>query len=316
MSDAAHLLSDVLGFVISIISIYISRRAANAHMSYGYHRAEVIGALVSICIIWGLTIWLFYEATLRVITPDKVDGLIMLITAVIGFFFNIVMGLVLHSAGIDHQLHHGHSHDDDSHGHAHDDNAHGHAHDDNSHGHAHDDNHGHSHDEGHGHSQGAAVQPASQAGALNLDAAYIHVLGDAVQNLGVVLAGAIIYFWPEMSIADPICTYIFSVIVLFTTVRILNQCLSILMEEAPIQFKINDLKMDLQKIEDVTECHDLHVWAISQDKLNLSCHITSKTPQVTLKKALELCKNKYKIMHCTIQVEEDSSNRCHEHNLH
>ena len=52
MSDAAHLLSDLLGFIISIISIYISRKIAKNNMSYGYHRAEIIGELVSIVLIW------------------------------------------------------------------------------------------------------------------------------------------------------------------------------------------------------------------------------------------------------------------------
>ncbi len=65
MSDAAHMLSDILGFLISIASIIISQRKANASMSFGYHMAEVIGALVSVNIIWGLTMWLFYEATER-----------------------------------------------------------------------------------------------------------------------------------------------------------------------------------------------------------------------------------------------------------
>jgi zinc transporter 2 len=145
MSDAAHLLSDLLGFFISILSIYISRRKANHHMSFGYHRAGVIGALVSINIIWGLTIWLLYAAILRVIYPTPVNGLYMLITAVIGFIFNITMGLVLMREGIgnkynfffifyflnliilkDHQLHSHHDHDHgighthgDSHGHTH-----------------------------------------------------------------------------------------------------------------------------------------------------------------------------------------------------
>ena len=59
MSDAAHLLSDLLGFLISIISIYISRKVAKNKMSYGYHRAEIIGALVSIVLIWALTLVLF-----------------------------------------------------------------------------------------------------------------------------------------------------------------------------------------------------------------------------------------------------------------
>lgn len=100
MSDAAHLLSDFLGFMIFIVSIYISRRKANDKMSFGYHRAEVIGALVSVNIIWGLTIWLLYEASLRLIYKQSVNGFIMLVTAVIGFLFNVIMGLVLMNQGI------------------------------------------------------------------------------------------------------------------------------------------------------------------------------------------------------------------------
>ena len=116
MSDAAHLLSDFLGFIISIVS----RRGATHQMSFGYHRAEVIGALVSVTLIWGLTIWLLYEATYSISHRSDVNGLIMLITAVIGFLFNIVMGLVLAYEGIDHKLHHHHDHgEDDEHDHGH-----------------------------------------------------------------------------------------------------------------------------------------------------------------------------------------------------
>lgn len=100
MSDAAHLLSDLLGFIISIVSIYISRRKASDKMSFGYHRAEVIGALVSVYLVWGLTIWLIIEAKERLINKPKVDGFIMLVTAVIGFVFNVIMGLILMNQGI------------------------------------------------------------------------------------------------------------------------------------------------------------------------------------------------------------------------
>ena len=65
--------------------------------SYGYHRADVLGALASILIIWILLIWLLAEAVKRLINPDliDVDGLIMLITACIGLGCNIANLLVL-----------------------------------------------------------------------------------------------------------------------------------------------------------------------------------------------------------------------------
>ena len=93
MSDAAHLLSDLLGFIISIISIYISRKVVKNNMGYGYHRAEIIGALISIVLIWALTIWLLYEATLRIIVTPQIDGLYDN-RSHYGFSFNIIMGIL------------------------------------------------------------------------------------------------------------------------------------------------------------------------------------------------------------------------------
>ena len=64
-------------------------------MSYGWHRAEIVGTMVSIITIWGLTIWLLYEATMRIITPQPVMGGIMLVVAIMGLFFNIIQMKVL-----------------------------------------------------------------------------------------------------------------------------------------------------------------------------------------------------------------------------
>jgi zinc transporter 2 len=74
MTDAAHLLSDLLGFLLSIFALKIGQNNPTKTLSYGYQRAEVIGALTSIILIWGLTIWLIYEAVLRVIKRPDVDG--------------------------------------------------------------------------------------------------------------------------------------------------------------------------------------------------------------------------------------------------
>lgn len=72
LSDAAHMFSDLTGFFISIFSVWIGTKPASMKLSYGYHRAEVIGALASIVLIWGLTILLLYEATHRIIEKEEV----------------------------------------------------------------------------------------------------------------------------------------------------------------------------------------------------------------------------------------------------
>jgi solute carrier family 30 (zinc transporter), member 2 len=87
-------------------------------MSFGYHRAEILGALGSIMLIWGIIIYLFIEAIHRIVDPEKIDGEIMLITAVVGLFCNIISIFTLHSCGGDHgHHHHGHSHGGHEHDH-------------------------------------------------------------------------------------------------------------------------------------------------------------------------------------------------------
>ena len=64
-------------------------------MSYGYHRAEVLGALASILLIWGLLIWLVIEAADRLVHAEEINGEVMLITAIIGLACNLVNIFVL-----------------------------------------------------------------------------------------------------------------------------------------------------------------------------------------------------------------------------
>ena len=68
-TDAAHLGSDVLGFAISMAALKMGQRDATEQLSYGWYRYEIFGTLLSINIIWGVTIWLVCEATLRFYYP-------------------------------------------------------------------------------------------------------------------------------------------------------------------------------------------------------------------------------------------------------
>lgn len=85
----------------------------------------------------------------------------------------------------------------------------------------------------HGHSHGSPKATAlAESGEsihshkskqnMNVRAALIHVISDFVQSCGVFLAALVIYFKPEWAIIDPICTFLFSVLVLITTIRIMK----------------------------------------------------------------------------------------------
>ena len=95
MTDAAHMLSDVTAMGVSYFSIKMGSKAPNLLNSYGYHRAEVLGALTSIIIIWVLVAWLCYEASKRVYLVIYKNGFaldpqIMLITSFVSLICNIL----------------------------------------------------------------------------------------------------------------------------------------------------------------------------------------------------------------------------------
>lgn len=99
LTDAAHMFSDVAGFMISFFSIMISQRQGGFNKSYGYHRAEILGALLSIFIIWILLVWLNIEAVNRIITPPPpIDSTVMLITSIIGLACNLTNFAALNCA--------------------------------------------------------------------------------------------------------------------------------------------------------------------------------------------------------------------------
>jgi Co/Zn/Cd efflux system component len=79
-------------------------------MSFGYHRAEILGAFASILLIWGIIIYLIIEAIHRLVRPEKIEGDIMLITACVGLVCNIISIFTLHSCGGEHGHHHHHNH--------------------------------------------------------------------------------------------------------------------------------------------------------------------------------------------------------------
>ena len=81
LTDAAHLLSDLLGFVISICALLIGQYAPTSQLTYGYHRAEIVGALTSVILIWGLTCWLIYAAIMRIINKVNIYSIFLFISS-------------------------------------------------------------------------------------------------------------------------------------------------------------------------------------------------------------------------------------------
>ncbi|KAI3921533.1 hypothetical protein MKW98_013467 [Papaver atlanticum] len=303
LTDAAHLLSDVAAFGISLFSLWASSWEATPRQSYGFFRIEILGTLVSIQMIWLLAGILVYEAIARMINDTgEVQGFLMFLVSAFGLVVNLVMAVLLghdHGHGV-----HGHDH---SHGnnHSHD------VHDPHAHTHSHDHDHEHDHsdpllkssEDGY---TTMVVGKEKKKRNINIQGAYLHVLGDSIQSIGVMIGGAIIWYKPEWKIIDLICTLIFSVIVLGTTIGMLRNIMEVLMESTPREIDATMLEKDLCEMEEVIAIHELHIWGITVGKVLLSCHV-KVTPDadadLVLDKVIDHIKKAHNISHVTIQIE-------------
>ena len=273
-TDAAHLLTDFASFMISLFSIWVASRPATRKMPFGWYRAEVIGALTSVLLIWIVTGILFYLAVERIIHKDfELNVTVMLITSAIGVAINLVMGLSLHQ--------HGHTH------------GHGHEHD--------------SHKANNVENGKISEDFHHDKKNINVRAAFIHVIGDFIQSVGVLVAALVIYFKPHWSIVDPICTFLFSILVMLTTVAIIKDVMNVLMEGIPKGFEYSQVESTFMQIEGVVKVHNLRIWALSLDKTALSAHLAIKpgtSPQDILRTATRNIHDKYKFFEMTLQIEE------------
>ena len=118
---------------------------------------------------------------------------------------------------------------------------------------------------------------------LNVQAAYLHVLGDMLNSIGVIISAGIIMIWPSAWYFDPICTYFFSIITIVTTFKTFSSCVSTFLEVTPENMDPEVIKLALEKINGVEEAHDLHLWSISQNKNAFTVHLKLETTMCDLK---------------------------------
>ncbi|XP_068199100.1 zinc transporter 2 [Antennarius striatus] len=283
MTDAAHLLTDFGSMMVSLFSLWISSRPPTKTMNFGWHRSEILGAFISVISIWIVTGALVYLAIERIIHNDyEIDGRVMLITSGCAVIVNIIMAYILHHSTTFHAHGSGYHHIDED---GQSPIAHSHA---------------HSLFGGHGNT--------------SVRAAFIHVVGDLLQSVGVMVAAVVIYVQPEHKIVDPICTFLFSVFVLCTTITILRDVFRILMEGSPKGIEFNSVKEVLLSVKAVKSMHCLHLWALTLGQALVSVHLAIEEgadAQSVLHEATDLLNTKFGFYSITIQVELYSEDMSH-----
>lgn len=97
MADAVHNLSDCGTFVIALVARRIGRRPSDERRSFGYGRAEIIGALINLTMLIIMGLYLIYEAIARLFTQQPVDGLIVIVAAGVAVAVNVSTAVLLHA---------------------------------------------------------------------------------------------------------------------------------------------------------------------------------------------------------------------------
>ncbi|TPX66797.1 hypothetical protein SpCBS45565_g04154 [Spizellomyces sp. 'palustris'] len=267
VADSFHLLTDAAAYTVSFIALWIAKKRAGGRFTFGFKRAEVLGALISVLLIWALVLALLKEATERVLgNPEPINATMMLPLAITGLVVNIIL---INVFGLDDHHHHHHSKDYE--------------------------------------------ETKADSPNINLRAAILHAMGDLVCSIGVVLSSIAIILRPDWQILDPICTFLFSFVVLFTTFRIIRDIILVLMEATPAHIS-SALPESLHNLPNIKSIHAARVWCLTTEYPICTAHIVvydktdAATRDLVLKEAGRIVQEAG-IKEWTFQVESESEGR-------
>lgn len=253
VSDAAHVFLDVFALGISYLALRFSARPPDSNHTYGFHRFEVLAALVNGVTLVIIALGIFYEAYVRFSSPVEIKSGYMLIIAVIGLLVNLYVAFILRKE----------NHSDHDHG----------------------------------------------AEDINVHSAYLHVIGDTISSVGVILAAVVISFtgWNWL---DPVVSIVIGLIIISGAYRVTRNALHILLEGVPANLNLSNIQTSMKDVAGVTGIHDLHIWNICSGHVALSAHIVTEVDSIEKRERLlrtvkELLLSKYHIDHTTLQLEQE-----------
>lgn len=253
LGDAGHMLVDALALVLSLFALTLARRPATTSRTFGFHRAEIMAALINGVILGFVSFFIFYEAYQRFRQPPEVRSTLMLIIGAIGLVANLAGIWLLRRT---HNI------------------------------------------------------------SLNIRAAFLHILGDTISSVGVVVAGVVIAL-TGWTYADPIIAVVIGIIILFGAVQLVRESSDILLEAVPKSIQADKVIQVIKNIEGVKDLHDVHIWTITSGIYALSTHLfiqdqmVSRTRDIIDKVNHELAEH-FNITHTTLQVECDRCEKCSE----
>ena len=244
LSDAAHNFNDANALLIAYIARRVARKGADERYTFGYRRAEMIGALVNLTLLAVIGLYLVYEATKRFFQPEDVVGWLMAAAAVLALVIDVAT---------------------------------------------------------------AALLWAMSKGSLNVRAAFVHNIVDALGSVAV-LVGAAAIIWLDWVWVDPAITLLIAGYVLWQVVVMFPQATRVLMEGAPPDLNVQQVVERMKGCEGVLDTHHLHVWQLDEDHVALEAHVVveglgpaeAESAKQRVKKMLAI---DFGVAHATLELE-------------
>lgn len=243
MADALHNTNDAGALVVAYVARKISRRRADSRFTFGYRRAELIGAMIQLTALIVIGLFLLYEAVNRFVSPQPIEGGWIMIASGVALIVDVATAWLLW---------------------------------------------------------------AMSKGSLNVKAAFIHNLTDAIASVAVLLGGAAIY-WLDWNWVDPILTMILAGYILYLSFGMLRRTSAILMEGTPEDLDLEQLRNRVEAQPGVLSMHHLHVWELNEESRALEAHVViadDAGDRDHLRHELKrLLAEEFEISHSTIELE-------------
>lgn len=209
IADAVHNLSDALSLIIAWAARRIARRPADARMTFGYQRAEVVAALVNYTTLIVIGLYLLWEAIWRLFEPEPVTGWLMIAVATVALVVDLVTALLTWRMA---------------------------------------------------------------KSSMNIRAAFVHNLADAMGSVAVIVAGlgVMAFGWAWI---DPAMTLLIAGYILWLAISGIGPAIRILMLGAPDGMDTMEVVLALRGVDGVDGVHRVRLWQVQEHETALDTHL-------------------------------------------
>lgn len=270
LADGWHMGTHTIAIGITVLAyLYAKNKANDPSFAFGTWKVEILGAYTSALLLIFVGLTMGYESIERLFNPKTIDYGYAIATALIGLLVNALSALIL-----------GH--------------------------HSHDHHHGHTHTVSHSHGHGRADDSDNKSPLetdLNLKAAYIHVITDAITSLLAIIAliAGLLFDWNWM---DPLMGIVGSILVLLWSRSLIKQTTSILIDSGAQDETSETLRGKIKHlVTDISDIQDLRIWRTSNS--HYACIIKIQgNADTNVRDHITLALSKLPISYAAIDIDE------------